>query len=681
MHRKLEAYYDFFGRPLGWLVRLLLLFSLVCLPFVWTGGPLWTMSFTSNQYPDPLKMAIHVDHLEGQKTADRDDLREINSLNHYIGMRPLLESDFAEFLWLPFVIGIFGLLCLRLIFLGRLRDIVDVFMLFVYFALFSFWDFYSKLYNYGHILDPEAPIKVDPFTPPLYGREKIANFWVESYPGGASFALIAFGVLLAVATLLALWQAWRDWKSSNGASPDKAGKAAAAVAILLPGSLLALLVPAPARAAELHAGPGQQYASPAAALAAAVDGDVILLAAGEYPGNLVLDRQVILRGTGRPRIIGTGTGSVITLAADGAGLSGLDISGSGNDMMHSDAGVHITADNAHVQDCRLSDNLFGIFFRLAEHAVVEDNVIRGRAGEGIGGRGAGLHLYDSHNCIIRHNDVKTVRDGVYFDHSNYNLVEDNKFAELRYGVHYMYCESNEFYRNVFRDSVAGAAIMYTNNVHFSDNLILNNRLGHNAFGLLFQSCYDCTAERNVIVNNTCGFFLEAAERTILRNNLVAYNDVGAVVFGSSIDTTFENNDFIQNIATLRTIGRSDMDWGGEGNGNYYSDYEGYDLDGDGRGDVPHKLQDAFEHLTGNHPLLKLYLSSAAADALVLAERSFPVLPHSDVLDPEPMTHPVSGVRLQLEPGDKARPRGSLALAALALLGWGGCLLGIKELAR
>jgi nitrous oxidase accessory protein len=680
MQRHLEAYYDFFGRPLGWTVRVLLLLSLVALPYVWIGGPLWTMSFTSNQYPDPLKMAIHVDHLEGQVTADRDDLREINSLNRYIGMRPLLESDFAEFLWLPFAVGIFGLLCLRLIFFGRLRDIVDVFVLFVYFAVFSFWDFYNKLYSYGHVLDPEAPITVEPFTPPLYGKTQIANFWIESFPGGASYALIIFGGLLGLATLLALFQAWRDWRRQRRGDSGNAQHVPGGVAML---AVLAtgLIIPAKSSAAELQVGPGAQYASPAAALAAAADGDLILIAPGSYTGSLVLDKRVTLRGSEHPAILGEHTGSVITLAAEGARIEGLAISGSGIDMMHSDAGIHITADDVQVKDCILTDNLFGVMFRLAENAIVEECTIRGRAEVGIGSRGAGFHLYDSHNCILRGNDVKTVRDGVYFDHANYNKVEDNVFAELRYGVHYMYCESNEFYRNTFRDSVAGAAIMYTEGVSFSENLILNNRLGHNAFGLLFQSCDDCLAERNVIVNNTCGFFLEGARNNILRNNLVAYNDVGAVIFGSSSGNTLESNDFIQNIATLRTIGRSDNGWGGAGKGNYYSDYEGYDLDGDGLGDVPHKLQDAFEHLTGNHPLLKLYLSSAAADALVLAERSFPVLPHSDVTDPEPMTHPVSGVRLQLDPGDKARPRGSLALAALALLGWGGCLLGIKELAR
>ncbi|HSP06205.1 MAG TPA: hypothetical protein VLR94_03465, partial [Acidobacteriota bacterium] len=88
--------------------------------------PLWNMTFYSNQYTDGLQLNIYSYQLEGGKTANRDDLREINSLNHYIGMRPLLESDFSEFSWIPFFIGAVILLCLRAIVMGKMSHIVDV---------------------------------------------------------------------------------------------------------------------------------------------------------------------------------------------------------------------------------------------------------------------------------------------------------------------------------------------------------------------------------------------------------------------------------------------------------------------------------------------------------------------------------------------------------------------------
>jgi hypothetical protein len=140
--------------------------------------------------------------LEGGKTPNRDDLREINSLNHYIGMRPLLESDFSEFTWVPLVIGLLMILALRAMVLGKMSNLVDVFVLFTYFGLFSMWSFYHRLYMYGHNLDPTASIKVPTFTPPFFGSKEIANFTVNSFPGVGSFALFAFAVLLLIAILL-----------------------------------------------------------------------------------------------------------------------------------------------------------------------------------------------------------------------------------------------------------------------------------------------------------------------------------------------------------------------------------------------------------------------------------------------------------------------------------------------
>jgi copper chaperone NosL len=198
---KLESYQKLLGQPLAGRARALLVVAVVAIPFAFF-FPLWTMAFESNQYPDPLRLEIHINRLEGQLTADRDDLREINSLNHYIGMRPLLESDFSEFLWLPFAIGFLGLLILRSIALGTVKDLTDLCVLYLYFGGFSLWTFAHRLYQYGHNLEPDAPIKVDPFTPPFLGRVRIANFHVESYPGGASIAVGLVGACLAAAWVL-----------------------------------------------------------------------------------------------------------------------------------------------------------------------------------------------------------------------------------------------------------------------------------------------------------------------------------------------------------------------------------------------------------------------------------------------------------------------------------------------
>src|SRR6266540_187519 len=191
----------FFELPLALKSRILILVAVVVLlPSYFF--PLWNMSFYSNQYTDGLFLHIYSYQLEGGKTPNRDDLREINSLNHYIGMRPLLESDFSEFTWVPLVIGLLIILALRAMVLGKMSNLVDVFVLFTYFGLFSMWSFYHRLYMYGHNLDPTSSIKVQPFTPPFFGSKQIANFTVKSFPGPGSYSLFGFALLLLIAILL-----------------------------------------------------------------------------------------------------------------------------------------------------------------------------------------------------------------------------------------------------------------------------------------------------------------------------------------------------------------------------------------------------------------------------------------------------------------------------------------------
>jgi nitrous oxidase accessory protein len=454
-------------------------------------------------------------------------------------------------------------------------------------------------------------------------------------------------------------------------APPAAGRAAA---LALAAALAAAAAPAgPAAAATLEVGPGRSHATIGAALLAARPGDRIEVAPGTYRENLAIEVEgVELVGRGGPVVAGSGRGDVVRVVADGATVRGFAVRGSGDTMMTSDAGIKVLGDRVTIAGNRLADNLFGVYLDRCREALIEGNEITGRAEVDVGRRGAGIHFFDAHDNVVRGNRVAFVRDGVYFDHSDRNTLEDNEFHHLRYGVHYMYCEDNRFFRNVFRDSVAGVAIMYSERVTFSDNRILDNREGFHAFGLLLKDARDSVAERNVIVNNGSGIFLDGSHRNRFEHNLVAYNDAGVVLYASSLDNAFADNDFVGNLATLRTVGRAEADWSPDGRGNHYSDYGGYDLDGDGRGDAPHRLQDAFEVLVGNHPLLQVFLSSAAAGALAAAERSFPLVPSSEQVDRAPAMRPASGVGAAAATARRRRgaaPATAGWLAVVAITGW------------
>ena len=206
MQQYLEKATTFFETPIDLRSRILIFVAaLLLIPTYFL--PLWNMTMYSNQFPEGLALEIYSYKLEGGKSEYRDDLKEINSLNHYIGMKPLVEDDFTEFKWIPFVIGGVVLLALRVIVFGKMSKLVDLFVLFTYFGLFSLWSFYHKLYLYGHDLDPTAAVKVPPFTPPLFGHQTMANFEVYSYPEAGSYLMAVVPLFF----LAAMWLSRKSW--------------------------------------------------------------------------------------------------------------------------------------------------------------------------------------------------------------------------------------------------------------------------------------------------------------------------------------------------------------------------------------------------------------------------------------------------------------------------------------
>lgn len=195
----------FLEEPLDLWPRMLMIAAALCL-LVTFFVPLWNLTMFAPQYPEGLRLDIYSYSLVGGNAGQ--DVKEINVLNHYIGMRDLTDADFTEFKWMPFVIGGLALLILRAVVHGTIAALVDAAVVFTYFGVFSLWSFAYKLYRYGHDLAPTAAVKVDPFMPPVFGYRQIANFEVYSYPQGASYAMGAALLLLAVAFVIA-WRGLR----------------------------------------------------------------------------------------------------------------------------------------------------------------------------------------------------------------------------------------------------------------------------------------------------------------------------------------------------------------------------------------------------------------------------------------------------------------------------------------
>src|SRR5512138_1264036 len=446
-------------------------------------------------------------------------------------------------------------------------------------------------------------------------------------------------------------------------------------AALVLGLALAQGEMAPIAPGGIEGRPAPSEASPLQArVDAAAPGARIEVPPGTYDGDLFLDRPVHLVGVGRPTLRGSGRGSVLRIRPPGVVLEGLDVDGrEGGDLGRDSAGVHVAAKGAVVRGCRIARALFGIYLRAADGARVEGNVVVGIRSKEPGEKGSGIHVWNTDGFVLEGNEVRDARDGFYIQSSPHGVVRRNVARDLRYGLHYMFSDDNVFEENVFRDSAAGAVLMYSKRIEFRRNRFLHNR-GFASVALLFKACDDTLAEDNLLADNARGVFLEGSYRNVFRRNVVAASDAAIVLYDSCGGVRFEGNAFVGNLTSLDLVGRrTDTRF----DGNYWSDNDEPDLDGDGRSDRPYVLGSLFDHLRGNLTAADLLAQSVAAEALAAAERTFPVLAPIQAVDHAPL---VRAPALPAVPPPDVSPRraspGALAASAAAIaLGLGVLLRG------
>ncbi|MGV3532103.1 MAG: hypothetical protein ACO1QR_07005 [Chthoniobacteraceae bacterium] len=193
LRKLLKTEFKFLAKPLNLTSRILLLIGVgLLMASYWF--PLWQIHLTAPQYAEGLKLDIHSWRIVAGNNGQ--DIVEINNLNHYIGMKPLHQADFFEMKWMPFIIGGFVIFTLRAAVFGMMRYVIDLFTMFSYFGVFSLGSFVYRMWEYGHNLDPKAPVKVEPFMPVIFGTQQIANFEQSSLPQLATYLL--FGYVLCL---------------------------------------------------------------------------------------------------------------------------------------------------------------------------------------------------------------------------------------------------------------------------------------------------------------------------------------------------------------------------------------------------------------------------------------------------------------------------------------------------
>lgn len=400
---------------------------------------------------------------------------------------------------------------------------------------------------------------------------------------------------------------------------------------------LCLILPGGARA-EIGDVPAADGAL-AQAVQGAKAGDILRLGPGRHRGGIEIDKPLTLDCAPGARIEGGGQGSVLEVTAPDVTITGCAITGSGSDHESLDSGIRLLkgADEARVTGNRLTGNLYGVDIHGARDALVARNVIEGRQDHRMNERGNGVYVWNAPGARVIGNDVRWGRDGIFVNTSHSNAFVGNRFRDLRFAVHYMYANRSEVRGNLSIGNGLGFAVMYSRGVKIIDNVSVND-VEH---GVMLNYTNGSEVRGNLVLGGgTKCLFIYNAHKNEITGNRFERCGIGVHFTAGSERNRITGNAFVGNRTQVKYVGSTWVDWSEGGRGNYWSDFAGYDLDGDGIADAPYRPNDSMDHILWTQPAAKLLLGAPAVQLVKWAQSAFPALLPGGVVDRAPMMQPV-----------------------------------------
>ncbi|NND33225.1 MAG: nitrous oxide reductase family maturation protein NosD [Saprospiraceae bacterium] len=371
------------------------------------------------------------------------------------------------------------------------------------------------------------------------------------------------------------------------------------------------------------------------AVAQAKSYDTVYVLPGLYAeADIIIDKPLTLIGQGFPRIDASSGKSGLIIRADSVSISGVHIVNVQVSHLDDRAGIR-------VEDCKefrltnnhLTNTFFGIYLQHAKRGIISGNIIKANAKEEMNS-GNAIHLWYCNNVEIVANEVSGHRDGIYLEFVKESLIRENLSTNnIRYGLHFMFSDHNEYLDNIFRNNGAGVAVMFSKFINMRNNLFEEN-WGATSYGLLLKEIYDAEIINNRFIKNCTGIYVEGCTRINYKRNNFEGNGWAIRISGGCVSNEISGNNFIGNSFDLSTNSSSSEN---SFDGNFWSAYDGYDLDHDGVGDVPYRPVKLFNYIVDQTPEAVVLLRSFFIDLLNFSEKVNPLYTPKGVMDNFPRT--------------------------------------------
>ena len=361
--------------------------------------------------------------------------------------------------------------------------------------------------------------------------------------------------------------------------------------------------------------------------------DTLLVQKGEYrTENIEIKHTLVILGVDYPVLISESGDEILTILADSVLIHGMEFRGVKTNYLKEVAAIHVNrGKHALLSNNRIIDCFFGIYLERANHAKVIGNVILGTATVE-SASGNAIHAWYCENLIIKENEVRGHRDGIYFEFVHHSTISKNHSEKnTRYGLHFMFSNEDAYIDNVFINNGVGVAVMFSNGIAMKRNIFKEN-WGRSSYGLLLKEIRDGVIEENQFIYNTIGVYVEGSSRIVYQNNNFVRNGCSMTISGGCERNDIIRNNFINNHLDFEIHGSIS---GNLIDGNHWSGYTGYDLDRDGVGDVPYYPVKLFSHVLSQVPEAIVLMRSLLVDLINYAESVSPVFTPLEVFDNHP----------------------------------------------
>ena len=384
-------------------------------------------------------------------------------------------------------------------------------------------------------------------------------------------------------------------------------------------------------------------------LDASADGDMVKLSAGRYVGNFVINHQLTLSGEEGAIIDADGQGNALLLKNSNITIENLVIENWGHNLTDENSGIYSAtkAENITIKNNKLTGDGFGIWLHKINHAKVINNTVQGNINIRSADRGNGIQISSIENAHILANETSGVRDGIYVIASKNNVIEGNTMHHLRYGIHYMYSYDNSVINNTAYSTRAGYALMSSRRLIIKGNKTTDSE----DYGFLLNFITESTFENNdikdvwtkpenkVLGRDGKGLFVYNSGYNTIKNNRVDTAEIGIHLTAGSENIKIYGNSFINNPVQVKYVSNKKQEWSFEGRGNYWSNYLGWDMNGDNIGDVIFEPNDGIDQLIWQYPEMKMIMDSPVVLILRWIQKEFPVLKPPGVKDSFPLMQP------------------------------------------